>query len=80
MDTTDPESINQIAEAVKTWLATDGLDFGIRIVTSLLIFVIGKWIAKGISGEISKGFARERRMRRLTDFSRASFTSYCYSS
>lgn len=68
MDPTGPESINQTTEAIKAWFATDGLDFGIRLVTALLIFVIGKWLAKAISGAISKGFAKNKMDEPLNGF------------
>lgn len=68
MNSTDPESINQTTEAIKVWLMTDGLDFGIRIITALLIFVIGKWIVKIISGAISRAFARSKMDETLNQF------------
>jgi len=53
---------------IKTWLATEGLGFGIRLLTALLIFVIGKWLAKMISGAISRAFARSKMDETLNQF------------
>ncbi len=47
---------------------TEGLDFGIRLVTALLIFVIGKWLAKIISGAISRAFERSKMDVTLNQF------------
>jgi len=68
MESTDHETINQTNEAIKAWVATDGLDFGIRLVTALLIFVIGKCLAKIISGAINHAFARSKMDVTLNQF------------
>lgn len=54
--------------AVQTWLTTSGLDFAIRLVTALLIFLIGKWVAKMISAAISRAFSRSKMDETLNGF------------
>ncbi len=68
MSTTDPNTVDSTTEMIKTWLATEGLDFGIRIVTALVIFLIGKWLANLISGVISRAFARSKMDETLNQF------------
>lgn len=64
----DSENITNTYTAFQEWLATDGLDFGIQLVTALLIFIIGKWLANKISGAISRSFARGKMDETLNQF------------
>ncbi|MFZ9683386.1 MAG: mechanosensitive ion channel family protein [Cephaloticoccus sp.] len=54
------ESLNSTMEALQTWLATEGLAFGIRLLGALAIFVIGKWAAKLVSGLLSRALERAK--------------------
>ena len=40
---------NELWHTVKTFLATQGLQFAINVVVALAIFVVGKWIANILS-------------------------------
>lgn len=47
-------------DAVTTWLTTEGLAFGIRLLAALAIFIIGKWIVRLLCGLISKALERAK--------------------
>lgn len=53
-------SINATMDAVTTWLTTEGLAFGIRLLAALAIFIIGKWIVRLLCGLISKALERAK--------------------
>ena len=63
-----PDTLSNSYTALQDWLATDGLDFGIRLVTALLIFVIGKWLANVISRGVSRAFAKSKMDETLNQF------------
>lgn len=51
-------SIEKLTETVQVWLATEGLAFGIRLLGALVIFLVGKWVAKLVSGLIGGALNR----------------------
>ena len=53
-------SINATMDAVTTWLTTEGLAFGIRLLAALAIFIIGKWIVRLLCGLISNALERAK--------------------
>lgn len=60
MPTQDTASLNSLLEAVQIWIATEGLAFGVRVLGALVIFFVGRWVAKFISGLISAALVRAR--------------------
>ncbi len=50
------EDTTETTSAVKDWLLTNGIDWGINIVMALAIFIIGRMIANLLTGMIRKGF------------------------
>jgi small conductance mechanosensitive channel len=60
MPTGDTTSLNTLVDAVQIWLATEGLAFLLRLLAALLIFLIGKWVARFISGLISGALTRAK--------------------
>ena len=50
----EPQSVSQIVESVKTFIAENGIQFLINLVTAAAIFFIGKWVAKTIAGLLKK--------------------------
>ena len=42
---TEPQSVTEMAESIKTFIAQNGIQFLINLVTAAAIFFIGKWIA-----------------------------------
>lgn len=56
-----PEENNALVslfEPVKLWLATQGLEFFLRLVTAVLIFLIGRWIAARLCRFFDRGMER----------------------
>ena len=60
MDTIDTASLQTTWDSVQVWLATEGLAFGIKLLGALVIFVIGKWLARLISGAISRALEKAK--------------------
>ncbi|MCB1122666.1 MAG: mechanosensitive ion channel [Verrucomicrobiae bacterium] len=55
-------------EGIKTWLETDGLDFLIRVAIALVIFLIGKWVARKVTGLVKKGMLKSKMDETLVSF------------
>jgi len=53
-------SFTSLLDVVQVWLATEGLAFGIRLLGALLIFVVGRWVAKFVSSLISGALTRAK--------------------
>lgn len=47
-------------DAVRAWLTTEGLAFGIRLLGALANFVIGKWVAKLVAGLLTRALVRAK--------------------
>lgn len=62
-----PEGFNSVA-AVQQWLATNGLQFLIQIVTAIAIFYIGRWAAGRITNFARKTMTTRKLDKTLTDF------------
>lgn len=60
MPTGDTSSFNSLIDAVQIWLATEGLAFLLRLLGALLIFFIGKWVARFISGLVAGALTRAK--------------------
>ena len=54
--------------AVKQWLMTDGVDWAINIVMALAIFIIGRMIARILTGMLRKGFVKSGMDETLAGF------------
>ncbi len=57
---TENTSLENLVETVQLWLATEGLAFGIRLLGALVIFVIGKWVARFVSSLVSGALGRAK--------------------
>lgn len=51
---TDDQSVGQMVEGIKTYLATNGVDFLLSLLAAAAIFLIGRWVAKMVSSLIGK--------------------------
>ena len=60
MPTGDTSSFNSLIDAVQIWLATEGLAFLLRLLGALLIFYIGKWVARFVSGLVAGALTRAK--------------------
>jgi small conductance mechanosensitive channel len=49
-----PQSVNQMIDSVKTFIAENGIQFLINLITAAAIFFIGKWIAKMVASLLKK--------------------------
>lgn len=58
--TTDTQSLQSTLDAVQTWLATEGLAFGIRLLGAILIFIVGRWLVKLMGGVISRALTKAK--------------------
>ena len=56
------------SHAVKQWLMTDGVDWAINIVMALAIFIIGRMIARILTGMLRKGFVKSGMDETLAGF------------
>ncbi len=61
-------SFTSFLDVVQVWLATEGLVFGVRLLGALLIFVVGKWVARFVSGLISAALTRAKTDATLNRF------------
>ena len=55
-------------EKIMNWLETDGLNFLITLVIALVIFIIGKWIARKVTNLVKKGMAKSNMDETLVSF------------
>lgn len=55
-------------EKIMTWLETDGLQFLITLAIALVIFIIGKWIARKITNLVKRGMAKSNMDETLVSF------------
>ncbi|MHC4386002.1 MAG: membrane protein, partial [Planctomycetota bacterium] len=51
---TQPQSVSKMVESAKTFIAENGIQFLINLVTAAAIFFIGKWVVKTIAGLLKK--------------------------
>lgn len=72
---TESTSLQNLVDTVQVWLATEGLAFGIRVLGALVIFFIGKWVAKFVSGLVAGALTRAHVEATLNRF----FTRIAYS-
>jgi len=59
-----------IIEAVKQFLVTKGTDFVLNLLAAIVIFVVGKWLAKWISIFVGKAMTKARAEQILVSFVR----------
>lgn len=55
-------------DTVVNWLQTDGLDILIKLVVAIVIFVIGKWIARKITNLVKKAMGKANMDETLISF------------
>lgn len=55
-------------DTVVNWLQTDGLDLLIKLVVAIVIFVIGKWIARKITNLVNKAMGKANMDETLVSF------------
>ena len=55
-------------EKLRTWLETEGLSFLISIAIAVVIFIIGKWIARKITNLVKKGMSKSNMDETLISF------------
>lgn len=55
-------------DTVVNWLQTDGLDLLIKLVVAIVIFVIGKWIARKITNLVKKAMGKANMDETLVSF------------
>ena len=55
-------------DTVVNWLQTDGLDLLIKLVVAVVIFVIGKWIARKITDLVKKAMGKAKMDETLISF------------
>lgn len=65
------EEINQVLDQDFWAKAYDlGAEFGLKLVTALVIFIIGRWVARWLAGLVQKGMSRAGTDATLTGFIR----------
>lgn len=60
MPTADSQSIHSTIVTLQNWLATEGVAFGLRLLGALLIFFIGKLLARSLSHLLAKTLGRAK--------------------
>ncbi|MFT5658641.1 MAG: small conductance mechanosensitive channel [Gammaproteobacteria bacterium] len=55
-------------ENVTTWISTHGVDWGIKIILAIAIFIIGKMVARMLSNLVRKALSRSKTDSMLVDF------------
>jgi small conductance mechanosensitive channel len=56
--TTSAYSVETTLVAVQTWLATEGLAFGLKILGAVLIFIIGRWVVRWVTRLLDNALQR----------------------
>lgn len=64
----DMATVRSTLDSVKEFLATKGVDYGLKILAAILIFVVGKWIAKFLSNLIGKAMSKAKLEPTLVTF------------
>ncbi len=64
----DMATVRSTFDSVKEFLATKGVDYGLKILAAILIFVIGKWIAKLCSTLIGRAMTKAKLEPTLVTF------------
>ncbi|MBN2456335.1 MAG: mechanosensitive ion channel [Sedimentisphaerales bacterium] len=70
----EPVTIQGTIEAVKEFLATKGIEYGLNILAALLIFFVGKWLARMLTDLIAKGLSKAKLEPTLVTFTK----NLCY--
>ena len=55
-------------DSIMNWLQTEGVDILIKIAIALVIFLVGKWIARKITDIVKKGMSRANMDAALVSF------------
>ena len=62
----DPNSIN--SNPIVDWLSVHGVDWGLKLVTAIVIFVVGRWIVGLITRLLSRALTKADVDQTLTGF------------
>ena len=65
---TDSNGASDLIKTATTWITENGLAFVVSLVTAILIFVIGKMVAKAVSNGVQKMMAKSKVDETLTKF------------
>lgn len=65
-----PQSVSQMVESIKTYIAENGIQFLINLATAAAIFFIGKWVAKTVAGLLQKAMEKSKIDPTLSKFAR----------
>ena len=57
---TQPQSVSKMVESAKTFIAENGIQFLINLITAAAIFFIGKWVAKMVAGLLKKAMDKAK--------------------
>ncbi len=63
-----PQSMSEMANGIKTYIAENGVDLLLNIAAAVLIFIIGRWVAKLISMIVFKSMERSKVDQTLSRF------------
>lgn len=63
-----PGYSNMDTDTIIEWLQTDGLDFLIKIAIALVIFLIGKWVARKVTNLTKKAMTKSKMEETLVSF------------
>ena len=64
----EPQSVSQMVESAKTFIAENGITFLINLVAAAAIFFIGRWVAQLVAGLIKKAMDKAKVDPTLTKF------------
>lgn len=60
--------MEELVNQTQAWLAANGREFALNIVTAVAIFLVGRWAAQGVRGVFAKGLRRARVEETLVGF------------
>jgi small-conductance mechanosensitive channel len=74
-----PQSVSGMVESVKTFVAENGVQFLINLVSAAVIFLIGRWVARCVAGLIKKTMDKAKVDPTLSKFVKnLTYSSTCF--
>jgi small conductance mechanosensitive channel len=67
----NPSSFDHLLEIAKEWALTSGLDWAVNILSAILVFYIGRWITRLITGAIANFMESRYIEKSLISFTRS---------
>lgn len=67
----NPSSFDHLLEITKKWALTSGLDWAVNILSAILVFYIGRWITRLITGAIANVMENRHIEKSLISFTRS---------